>query len=358
MFLKKNFLKSSSYIVFTIFVIFFICFIHTYTFGKIFKIQDIEIEEPFNSNFNKEKVINKAFGEAFDTLLNSLITSNDKNKIKNTQLKDIKYLIDSFTITNEQFLNKNYQANFEVNFDKPKILNFFEKKNIFPSMYKKKEFLTLLILIDNDEDKVLLFDRNPFYTKWNDDTKNFSQINYVLHEEDILDLKFINENKDIIENFKFDQIVKKYDTEDYIVAIYFKNKNNLRVLSKMFYEGKVKISNQSYKKVDISDDLQLLNIIEKTKIFFEDIWKQNNQINTSIKLPINISINSKKVKQIQLIENYLAQLDLVSNFYVTSFNNNNTIYKIIFNGNPNQFLTLMKEKDIDIDTNQEIWKVR
>ena len=126
----------------------------------------------------------------------------------------------------------------------------------------------------------------------------------------------------------------------------------------MFYDGEVKISNQSYKKVDISDDLQLLNIIEKTKIFFEDIWKQNNQINTSIKLPINISINSKKVKQVQLIENYLAQLDLVSNFYVTSFNNNNTIYKIIFNGNPNQFLTLMKEKDIDIDTSQEIWKVR
>ena len=37
----------------------------------------------------------------------------------------------------------------------------------------------------------------------------------------------------------------------------------------MFYEGKVKISNQSYKKVDISDDLQLLNIIEKTKIFLK-----------------------------------------------------------------------------------------
>ena len=86
-------------------------------------------------------------------------------------------------------------------------------------MYKKKEFLTLLILIDNDEDKVLLFDRNPLYSKWNDDTKNFSQINYVLHEEDILDLKLINENQDIIENFKFDQIVKKYDTEDYIVVI-------------------------------------------------------------------------------------------------------------------------------------------
>ncbi len=358
MILKNIFMKFSSYIVFTIFIVFFVCFIHTNTLSKIFKIQDIEIEEPFNSNFNKEKVINNAFKQAFDILLNSLITSNDKNKIKNTQLKDIKYLVDSFTITNEQFLNKNYQANFEVNFDKPKILNFFEKKNVFPSMFKKKEFLTLLILIDNDEDKVFLFDRNPFYSKWNDDKKNFFQINYILHEEDIFDLKLINENKDNIENFKFDQIIKKYDTEDYIVAIYFENKNNLRVLSKMFYNGKEKISNQSYKKVNISDDLQILNIIEKNKIFFEDIWKQNNQINTSIKLPINVSVNSKRVKQIQLFENYLTQLDLVSNFYVTSLNSKNTIYKIIFNGNPDQFLNLMNDKDIDIDTNQEIWKIR
>ena len=119
----------------------------------------------------------------------------------------------------------------------------------------------MLILINNDEDKVLLFDRNPFYLKWNDNTKNSSQINFVLHEEDILDLKLINENKDIIENFKFDQIIKKYDTEDYIVIIYFESKNNLRVLSKIFYEGKVKISNQSYKKIDISNNSQLLNII-------------------------------------------------------------------------------------------------
>ena len=358
MILKNIFMKFSSYIVFTIFIVFFVCFIHTNTLSKIFKIQDIEIEEPFNSNFNKEKVINNAFKQAFDILLNSLITSNDKNKIKNTQLKDIKYLVDSFTITNEQFLNKNYQANFEVNFDKPKILNFFEKRSIFPSMFKKKEFLTLLIFIDNDEDKVLLFDRNPFYSKWNENINNFSQINYILHEEDIFDLKLINENKDNIENFKFDRIIKKYDTEDYIVVIYFENNNNLRVLSKIFYEGKVKISNQTYKKIDISDNLKIFNVIEKNKIFFEDIWKQNNQINTSIKLPINVSVNSKRVKQIQSFENYLSQIDLVSDFYIKSFNNKNTIYKIIFSGNPGQFLNLMKEKDFDIHTNKEIWEIK
>ena len=134
--------------------------------------------------------------------------------------------------------------------------------------------MTLIILIDNDEDKVLLFDSNPFYSQWNDEIKSFSQISYILHEEDILDLKLINENKNNIENLKFDQIIKKYGIEDYIVTIYFKNNDNLRVLSKMFYEGKVKISNQSYKKVDVSDSLQISSVIEKTKVFFEDFWKK------------------------------------------------------------------------------------
>ena len=41
---------------------------------------------------------------------------------------------------------KKYIANFNVNFDKKKTLNFFEKKNIFPALNKSKAFLTMLIL--------------------------------------------------------------------------------------------------------------------------------------------------------------------------------------------------------------------
>ena len=50
--------------------------------------QFVSLEDIIN-NFRvayvgEEKVINKAFGEAFDILLNSLVTSNDKNKINPT----------------------------------------------------------------------------------------------------------------------------------------------------------------------------------------------------------------------------------------------------------------------------------
>ena len=52
----------------------------TSTEGKIFKIEDIEISEKFDVNFNKEKAINNAFVIAFKELTSSIITTKDKKK--------------------------------------------------------------------------------------------------------------------------------------------------------------------------------------------------------------------------------------------------------------------------------------
>ena len=95
--------------------------------------------------------------------------------------------------------------------------------------------------------------------------------------------------------------------------------------------------------------------------YFED--NKNNHIKTNTivgkkDVVDDTRMTLDKYNKPKPFENYLTQLDLVSNFYVTSLNSKNTIYKIIFNGNPDQFLNLMNDKDIDIDTNQEIWKIR
>ena len=50
--------------------------------ASTFKIKDLEISEPFDINFNKEKVINKAFKEAFIELISIITTSSDQKKIK------------------------------------------------------------------------------------------------------------------------------------------------------------------------------------------------------------------------------------------------------------------------------------
>ena len=229
MYTKKNFFKIVSYIIICLST-FFALMLTTSAQGKIFKIENIEISEPFNADFNKEKVINRAFSAAFNELTLSVITTKDKPKIKYTELNEIKYLVESFEIKNENFLNKKYIAKFNVNFNKKRTLNFFEKKNIFPSLKKNKNFLTILIFIDNDINQIFLYEKNPFYKNWNKNVKKYFLINYILVDEDIENIKIINENKDNIENYQFDKIIKKYDLDDYIISIIFKNKKELRIL--------------------------------------------------------------------------------------------------------------------------------
>ena len=99
------------------------------------------------------------------------------------------------------------------------------------------------------------------------------------------------------------------------------------------------------------------NLISYNKLLFEDIWNKNNQINTSIKLPINLSISSKKMKKIINLEQNLNQIDLVSDYKIVSFDNSLINYKIIFNGTPANFLNIMSEKKIKLNTDEQTWKV-
>ena len=83
-----------------------------------------------------------------------------------------------------------------------------------------------MVLIDNDKDQIFLYENNPFFKNWNINKEKYFLINYVLIDEDIEDLKLVNENKDNIENYQFDDIIKKYGIDDYIISIFLKVKKN------------------------------------------------------------------------------------------------------------------------------------
>ena len=358
MYTKKKFFKIVSYKIVYLSTLIFALILTSSAQSKIFKIEDIEISEAFDANFNKEKVINKAFLAAFKELTSTVVTTKDKPKINYTKLTEIKYLVESFEIKNETFLNKKYIAKFNVNFNKKKTLNFFENKNIFPSLKRNKDFLTILIFIDNDLNQIFLYEKNPFYKNWNNIREKYFLINYVLLDEDLEDIKIINENKEDIENFQFEKIIKKYDLNDYIISIIFKNNKELRILSKFYFDENLKIINNRYKDIDLNDNKKLNDLIHETKTNIEDLWKNNNLINTSLKLPINLQLNPKDTLKIISLEQEMDKIDLIYDYYITSISSNNLNYKIIFNGSPKQFLKIMKEKNITIDFENEIWKIK
>ena len=116
------------YIFFISLVLFIIIFSTTFLHAKTFKVSNIEISSPFELNFVKNNVIDDGFNISFYNLITMITTSGDRDKIKNISLKEIKGMIDSFTISDEKFINNEYFANLETRFNKKKILSFLEKK--------------------------------------------------------------------------------------------------------------------------------------------------------------------------------------------------------------------------------------
>ena len=345
------------YIFFISFVLFIIIFSTTYLYANTFRVSDIEISSPFELNFKKSSVIDKGFQVSFLNLLSMITTSGDKTQIKDITIKELKSMIDSFTISDEKFINNEYFAKLETTFNKKKIFNFLERKNVFPSMPRRNKVLLVPILVDTEENNIYLFNNNIFYNKWNNNKKNYQLLDYLLPSEDLEDLIKIQEMTDSVENYDFIDLIKRYDLKDYIISIIYKNKNEFKILSKINLNNSLKINNQKYSKIDLDNEKDFDKILESLKIVYEDYWKENNEINTSIKLPLTLSINSKNYKKILELEEVFNNMDLISDFYILKFDNKNTQYRIIYNGSPKTFFNSMKKKNFHLSMKDNVWTI-
>ena len=346
------------YIFFISFVLFIIIFSTTYLNANTFKVSDIEISSKFELNFKKSRVIDDGFQTSFLNLLSMITTSGDKNKIKNISIKEIKSMIDSFTISDEKFINNEYFAKLETTFNKRKILSFLEKKNIFPSIPIKNKVLLIPILVDTETDNIYLFNNNIFYERWNLTYKNYQLLDYLLPSEDLEDLNKIQEMSNSIETHDFKNLIKKYDLRNYIISIIYKNKSEIKILSKINLNNSLKINNQNYSKVDLTNEKNFNKILKNLKNIYEDEWKKINEINTSIKLPLNISIKSEDLKKIVHLEEAFANIDLISNFYILKFDNKYTQYRVIYNGSPKTFFDDMNNKNFELFTENNILTIK
>ena len=103
--LNKLITSLKVYIFFISFVLFIIIFSTSFLQADNFKVSDVEISSRFDTNFNKNRVIDKGFKQSFLNLIAMITTSGDREKIKKISLKEIKSMIDSFTISDEKFIN-------------------------------------------------------------------------------------------------------------------------------------------------------------------------------------------------------------------------------------------------------------
>ncbi len=346
---------KSLYIFFSIVALIISFFSTTKVNANAFQIKDIEVSKPFENNFNKNEVINIGFKKAFFELINTIIKSSDLEKIKDVKLYQIKSMVKTFSIKEEKFIQQRYFVNLGVSFDKKKIYDFLEKKNIFPTQIVKETFLFIPIIIDENINDLLIFSENYIYNDWNNFNKNFQLINYLLPTEDLEDLNLIKSKIDIIENYDFNEIIKKYFLNHSIVCLIFKNDKEIKILSKINIGDKSVLRNDTFKKIDFKNKDETNHLIEKLKTIYDDTWKDFNLINTSIKLPLLIKVDNKNLNISSDFEKNLDSIDLVNDYLINKFDKDFIYYEIIFNGTPTKFINIMEKRNYKFNTQKKIW---
>ena len=174
MFFLKNKISSCLYIFFVFLTFNFTEFSTNIVLAKTFKVSKIEVEEKYNLNFNKLKVIDRGFKRAFNDLSKMILEEKDLNKVSNTSIDDIKKLVENFSILDEKFINQKYKSIMEVEFNRNKLIKFLNFKNITISLPKKIDVFFLSVLVDLESNSFNYLNDNIFVNNWQNIKENTS----------------------------------------------------------------------------------------------------------------------------------------------------------------------------------------
>ena len=349
-------IKKSIYIIFILTFLSLICSTNSFSSNNILAIEELEISEGRDLEFSRKKIIDNAFQIAFNKLLTQILNSSDRKKIKKVNLKEIKNLVENFKIKNEVIREEKYFAIFDVYFNKKKTKKFLERKNLFYSNPKKITVMFLPIIVKKD--RLYFFNENVFYKNWLKKNDQSELVRYIMPLEDIDEISSLASSKEKIEDLNMLKISKKYNTENYILSIINIDKDKINFFSKIKFEGNKKNINQIFNKTNIEDQNSIEDIIKDAKIRFNEIWKDFNVINTSMKLSINIILNSKDHDTLFKFENALKKIDDINSFSIKKITSEKTIYEIIYNSDPKKLKKQFTENNINIFYEEGLWLVK
>ena len=348
-------LREYIFIILTATIFSIIFFSKSFSNENAFVIDNVTIEAQMDTNFSREKYINKAFLYSFDMLTSKILLTEDLNKLNNTKLNQIKVLVNSFQIIEETYNQDIYKVTLKIFYNDRKVKKFLVQKNISFSEPKKISAVFFPILFVND--RLLNFNENYFYNQWPKVKIENELINFILPIEDLDDIKKINEIKNQTEEFNFKDLTKKYNTENYVVTMMNYQNNKLNIYIKVNFNNSELSKNISYKLLNINDEASLGKILSELKIIITDIWKNQNVINLAIPLSIKVKFKYNKLEELDMLNNTFYKINIIDQYFLEEFNVNNSFFKIYYYGNPKKLSNQLLEFGYHLRSNQGKWEI-
>ena len=347
--------KKYIFIIFLTFILLVITFSKSFSQENIFVVDNIKVKGIIDSNFSRDKYINKAFLNSFELLKSRILLSKDLDKINNVKLKEIRELIKSFQILNETYKNEEYNAIFKVNYNDSKTKEFLWRKNVSFSQPEKISAIFYPVLFINNNMKN--FNENFFYKEWNNIKTQNEFINFILPVEDLDDISKIKAMKNKIDKLDADEFLYKYDIKNYVFALMdFQNDELSIYLNTNFNNNKIS-KNISYKVSNINDELNLEPILKDLKILITDIWKEENIINLSMPLTLIIKFQHKDLKKLDELKKSLNKISIINDFSLQEFDIINSFLKIKYYGNPKKLKNELLKLGYKLDNDGGNWRI-
>jgi len=322
---------------------------------NIFDVDNIVVNNDNNQNI--EILLDKAFIIGFQKLVEKILKDADAKNISKTNLIDIKYLISSYQIIENNELNSKNKISINLSFNREKMNKFFYNKNIsYAEIYKTDVVLFPLIV---EENNYLIYSENYFFNNWNKKKiKNSNDfINYVLPLESVEDIQFINQNKENLGTLEIKKILSKYDIKDYIFLIISPNLKNLDIFLKGSLSGNNIIKNFKVSYVDSNTSSNFDKAIKEIKFEIRELWKSQNLIDTSTPSFLNVILDIKKKEDLLKLQQALNKIELIENYQVLELNKEYVKIKIKYLGKINKIKLRLIEEGIKVFLDNSQWKL-
>ena len=344
-------------IIFSFFIIvFFIKTGNVFSNNNIFNVDNIVVRN--TANQNKEKLLNMAFKKGFKKLTKKILINKDLITVNKTSLKEIRKLISTYQIIENEEFNEKKEVKINLSFDREKINRFFYLKNISYADISETEVVLFPVLIEKDS--FFLFSDNYFYNNWTqkkEDQEN-EFIDYILPIENLEDLQLISLNKNDLELLPIEKILSNYDLKDYIFLVLTMKEKEIEVFLKGSISGNKIIKNFSFYDNENTKEIKFNNTIKKVKKEINEIWKLQNLIDIRTPSFLNIVLEINKESDLLNLKKSLNKIDLIESYYVLELNKSYAKIKIKYLGKINKIKSKLNNQGMKVIILNNEWKIR
>ena len=302
---KLYFIKSFAKSIKIFLLLLFFLFTATYSYSDAYRVENVIIQESFQNTKNfRQNLINRGIISSFQTLSKRILLESQFWKIKNIDLKLAKEMTKTVSLQGERKIDNNYEINVSVVYDKNKVKNFFNSRNITYTETVSQPIMLFSIIKENDT--ITIWENNFFSTNWDKSKYPNYFVSFLVPEGDIFDQKNLVLNNTSIRDIDERLILQKYNLTNSLVVLIDLDtkKNNVQYRLNLSGITYYKRFSKEFKSDD-NKESQFLELIDEIKYSVENLWKSKNTAFSDSELSLEFTAPLKSLKQLNKLRNEL-----------------------------------------------------